>query len=418
MEERTDGSLNIWFFSHYFPPEGNAPASRVFETCKVWSRLGHRVTVVTCVPNVPNGVVYDGYSNRWTQEEVVDGIRVIRIWTYVAANKGTLKRTINYLSYPLSAVAHMVFRSAPDIILATSPQFFCGWAGVLMKWLKRRPFVLEIRDIWPESIVEVGAMKSSAIERALQVLELWMYRSASHVVTVGQGYRSRLLERDVPDEKMTVITNGFDRETFDVESTSFSGNSNVKFVCSYVGTIGMASGLQIVLRAAAKLKGAGRDDILFKLVGDGAEREELEAQAASEDLDNIEFTGRLSKSAIPDALQSSDACLVHLRKTPLFETVLPSKMLEAMAMKRPVILGVAGDAARVLNEAEAGICITPEDEDELLDAIERLRGDPQLGRQFGESGYSYVCEHHDRESLSLDYLALLKSVLSGDCRQE
>jgi len=156
---RKVGTIRILFLSHYFPPEGNAPASRVYEMAKRWVAAGHKVEVITGVPNVPSGIIYKGYKNRLRQIEFIDGIRVTRVWTYIAANRGKIKRVINYLSYMASAVVAGLFVRKPDVVIATSPQFFCGWAGVFLARIRRVPFVLEIRDIWPSSIVAVGAMR-------------------------------------------------------------------------------------------------------------------------------------------------------------------------------------------------------------------------------------------------------------------
>ena len=207
--------MHILFFSHYFPPEGNAPASRTYENCVRWVKSGHRVTVVTCVPNVPSGKVYDGYCNRlWPQCENVDGIEVVRVWTWLAPNAGMLRRILNYVSYMIMAVLAVLFRRRPDVIVATSPQFFCGWAGVIVSWLKWKPLVLEIRDIWPESITAVGAMRRGLVIRLLEVLERWMYRSATHIVTVGTGYRDKILEKVDIAQRISVIPNGVDLEVF------------------------------------------------------------------------------------------------------------------------------------------------------------------------------------------------------------
>jgi len=186
--------MNILFFTHYFPPEGNAPATRVYELCRRWVKAGHTVTVITGVPNVPNGVVYDGYRNRLRQEENVAGIRVIRVWTYLAPNKGKGRRIVNYLSYMFSAILCGMFVKRPDVIIATSPQFFCGWAGAVVSRLRRLPFILEVRDIWPESIEAVGAMSNRSLLRFLERLELRLYAAADHIVTVGEGYKQKLME--------------------------------------------------------------------------------------------------------------------------------------------------------------------------------------------------------------------------------
>ncbi|MDZ4689439.1 MAG: glycosyltransferase, partial [Planctomycetaceae bacterium] len=173
--------MHILFLTHYFPPEVNAPASRTFEHCARWVKAGHQVTVVTCAPNCPTGVVFDGYRNAWRSEEEQAGIRVIRVWSYLAANKGFFSRIVNFVSYMLTAVWCAIRLRKVDVVVATSPQFFCGWAGVLCHWLRRWPFVLEIRDIWPESIIAVGAMRRSWAMRFLEWLELRMYAAADYI---------------------------------------------------------------------------------------------------------------------------------------------------------------------------------------------------------------------------------------------
>ena len=348
--------MNIVFLTHYFPPEGNAPASRTYAHCKRWVAAGNDVTVITSAPNVPNGIVYDGYKNRlWPQHEVVDGINVYRVWTYVAANSGGTKRILNYVSYLFSAVlCFLFFCRRPQLLVATSPQFFCGCAGSICSWLKWCPFLLEIRDIWPESIVTVGALKkNSLLVRILERLEKWMYRSANHIVTVGKGYRENVLSKVDIGDRISVVTNGVDLDVFSPQepSAEFRQQHGLSdhFVCSYVGTIGMAHGLSVVVRAAKILKSMKRNDVMFCLVGDGAQREQVKKDAIESNVnDMIRFTGRLPKSDMPMVLASSDCLLVHLKKTDLFATVIPSKIFEAMAMERPLVMGVQGESADIV----------------------------------------------------------------------
>lgn len=406
--------MNILFFSHYFPPEVNAPATRTYEHCARWVRAGHGVTVVTCVPNCPDGVVFDGYRNRlWPRVEEVDGIRVVRVWTYVAANAGTFWRIVNYLSYMFSAiVAALFFVRRPDVVVATSPQFFCGWAGVWTSWLRRLPFVLEIRDIWPESIEAVGALEKGRLLRYLEWLERRMYKAADHIVTVGNGYRDRIAEKSNRPERITVVTNGVDLERF-VEGTGTPGfrdrwGLGDRFVCSYVGTIGMAHGLEVVIEAAESLQAAGRDDVRFLLVGDGARREWLEAEAARRGVaEMVVFTGRMPKEAMPDVLANSDACLIHLRACELFGSVIPSKVFETMAMQRPIIMGVTGEAREIVMRAGAGLPMEPESASSLVSCIERLRDDPCLATDLGRSAREFVAAHYSRDVLARRCLDVL-----------
>ena len=409
--------MRILFLSHYFAPEGNAPASRVFEFTRRWARAGHHVTVITCAPNVPAGVVYEGYANRWLEREEVEGVEVIRVWTYLAANQGTSRRILNYLSFMLTATLAGLRVPRPDVVIATSPQFFCGWAGVLVAKLRRLAFVLEIRDLWPESIVAVGALSNSKLIRLLEWLELRMYAAADRVVTVGDGYGEKLERKGVAIRDIHVIPNGVDREVFrpDADGTAVRQEYGLgdRFVCAYLGTIGMGSGLEVVLRAARRLRDAGRDDVRLMLVGDGAVREELQRRADEEGLEQLLFAGQQPKARMPEFLAATDACLVHLTRTELFKTVLPSKIFEASASGKPIILGVEGIAAELVNAAEAGVCIEPENEGELVEAVSKLASDRALAAKLGRNGRERIAPHFDVERLAGEYIALLEGVSSG-----
>lgn len=373
--------------------------------------------MITGAPNVPNGIVYDGYRNRIWQREEVAGIHVIRVWTFLAANKGTARRILNYLSYMISASIAGFFISRPDVVIATSPQFFCGWSGAILSRLKRVPFFLEIRDIWPESIVAVGALKNEKLLTFLSWLELKLYAASDHIVTVGEGYRNKLLEKKISPKKISIITNGVDTTSkardSSVESLQKEYSLSQCFVCSYIGTIGMACGLDIVLRAAKILqKGKQGETIRFLLVGDGADRERLEQDAKNSGLVNVIFTGRQSKELVTDLIALSDVCLVHLIKTELFKIVLPSKILDAAVMSRPIIIGVEGYAADLVKKAGAGLCIEPENEKELLAAIEKVHKDPKLANLMGTRGRSYILRNFDRDLLAREYLELIGHFIS------
>lgn len=409
--------MKILFFSHYFPPEVNAPASRTYEHCRRWATAGHDVTVVTCVPNCPDGVAFDGYRNRLRpQVEIVDGIRVVRVWTFLAPNARSNRRIANYFSYCLSAIWSALWLQRPDIVVATSPQFFCGWAGVWVSRLKRVPFVLEIRDIWPESIAAVGAMRNGKRVRFLKWLEQRMYRAADHIVAVGTGYRDQISPK-VPEmrEQISVIPNGVDGEQYPPQppNDAFLQRYGLldKFVCSYVGTTGMAHGLDVVVRAAKRLRQHGREDIAFMIVGDGATRPALEAQIAAEGLeDYVVLTGRLPKHQMATVLASSDCCLIHLRGTELFATVIPSKIFETMAMQRPMIMGVRGPAREIVMEAGAGTPMTPESDEELFEIVTGLADDRDAVAEMGLDARRFVLEHYNRDDLAAEYLKLLQRV--------
>lgn len=416
MERQRDpGRLRILFLSHYYYPEVNAPASRLYEHARCWTRAGHEVTVITAVPSAPHGWPFAGYRNLPWQEEVIEGVRVIRVWTFMAANRRRVRRSLNYLSFMFSALVALLLVRRHHVLVATTPQFFCGLAGAVASRFRKEPFVLEVRDIWPESIVAVDAGRRNRVYTVLLSLARWMYAQADRVVTVGDGYKEKLVEdHGLPANSIDVVCNGVDFQLFDPSlcdgerRTLAKLGLKDKFVVSYVGTVGMAHGLEVMLRAAEILK--RREDIAFLIAGDGSERAHLERRAKEMNLSNVHFTGLLRKEEIPRLIGESDACLVHLRDKPLFATVLPSKLFEAMAMERPVIIGVRGGSAEIIARHNAGICIPPENAGELARAVERIAANREMAAFMGANGAGYVREHHARERLADQYAELLSGL--------
>ena len=407
--------MKIHFFSHYYTPEGNAPATRVSALCERWAKAGHDVTVFTCAPNVPNGVVYEGYANV-RAHEVINGVKVERVKTYIAANKGAVKRMFNFVSYFLSALWAALRTEKADVVIATSPQIFCGYAGVWYARLRGVPLVTEIRDIWPESMGAVGAKIPKLAYWALERVEKAMYRKCRRLVTVGEGYRQRLVEKGVSAEKIDIIMNGTDLAVYTPREKNAAlmdqWGLGGKFVVSYVGTVGMACGLEVMLDAAEKLQGDPMcAKVAFVVVGDGAHRERLEAEAKRRGLGNVVFTGRQPKSSMPDWVGSSDANLVHLKKTELFTTVMPSKIFESAGCRRPIIMGVDGFAKKLVMDAEAGLDMAPEDADSLVACVKQLVADPELCRRLGANAHVNIAKVHNRDKQAEDYLAILKEVV-------
>lgn len=394
--------MKILFLSHYFPPEVNAPATRTYEHCKQWVKDGHEVTVISCVPHHPMGKAYPGYSNKLVHVEYKDGIKAIKILTYITANEGFAKRTFNYVFYMLMAILVAPFLSKADVVISTSPQFFNGLAGYFVSRMKRAKWVLEIRDLWPESIVAVGAIKNEKIIKALEAVESFIYRKADHIVPVTNAFRKHILERGGRDDRITVIRNGVDLGFFAEQPVdeAFAESIGVKgkFVAAYVGTHGMAHGLDVILEAAEKLR--ERDDIVFLTAGDGAERARLEQEATRRGLKNVIMLGQLPKEKMPALWSITSVSLVLLKKLDLFLTVIPSKIFETMAMKKPIILGVRGESQEIIDAAGSGVCIEPENADELAQAIVKMADSPDYCRQLGEAGKVCVAAEFDRTVLA------------------
>jgi glycosyltransferase involved in cell wall biosynthesis len=402
--------MRILFFSHYFPPEVNAPANRTHEHCREWAAAGHEVHVVTCVPSHPFGEPFAGYKRRWYHYEEVDGIHVHRVWTYLAPNRGVLRRILNYLSFVPSAAWRAWRLGAFDVAIGTSPQFFCAVATWTYTRLRRIPWVFELRDLWPESIPAVGAMQTSRALRLLERLELRMYRDATAIVAVTEAFIRTLASRGVPPDKMHYVPNGIDPAFWRSDARDSVraelGLRDDDVLACYVGTIGMAHGLGTVVEAAALLSTAA-PRVRVLIVGDGADLEHVRAMAAVKGLDNVSFTGLVPRGRVPAILAAADMALVTLKPAPVFKTVLPSKMFEAMAARRPIVLGVDGEARATLERAAAGVSFPPGDAAALAGAIVALAADGPARARMGASGGEFVEREFSRRLWSQRYLGIL-----------
>ena len=396
-----------------------APAARTFEHARHWVKRGHDVTVVCGLPNHPDGIVPPKYRGHLLYRERLEGVNVMRCWLYATPNRGFLKRSIMFFTFMMSSMFFGAFFSGKcDIVVATSPQMLCGFAGYVVSVLKRRPFVLEVRDLWPKQIIDLGAVRNPLLIWLLERLEMFLYRRAKAVVTVAPASRDEIVSRGIPGEKVYTITNGID-ETFFVP-----GDRNVplrqtcawgdKTVVMYIGTHGLSQGLSTILSTAQLLQHRG--DIRFVFVGTGAEREMLIKKARQMQLENVDFLSMQPKSRMPEFYAAADICLVPLKRRDYFRYNIPSKMFEIMACARPIVLGVQGQAREVLEDAHGGIAVTPEDPNAYADAILKLADTPELRARFGKSGRDHVVARYSRSYKAQTYLHCLEHVLNeGHC---
>jgi glycosyltransferase involved in cell wall biosynthesis len=402
--------VHILFLTDNFPPEVNAPASRTYEHCREWVKAGHRVTVITCAPNFPKGKVFDGYRNRLFQRERMDGIEVIRVWTYITANEGFLRRILDYLSFMLSAVLASPAVRDVDVIVGTSPQFFTACAAYVVSRMKGVPYVFELRDLWPESIKAVGAMKNERVLRLLERLEMFLYARSAAVVSVTNSFKRVLIRRGIDARKIHVVTNGVDVSQFtprpkDTELTRTLGLEG-KFVAGYIGTHGMAHALETLLEAADRLRDS---DIVFLFLGDGARKQVLCQMAAERRLENVRFVDSVPKGDVAKYWSLLDVSIIHLRKTDLFTTVIPSKLFECMGMGIPVLHGVAGESAELVAEHGVGLPFEPEDAAGLCGALVRLRDRPDELKAF-RANCAPAALRFDRSFLAAEMLRVLVDV--------
>ena len=402
--------VNILFLTENFPPETNAAATRVFERACYWVKAGHRVTVITSQPNFPEGRLFPGYTNRWRQVEEISGIRIVRVKTYIAPNRGVVRRTLDFLSFMVTGVWAGLFEDKPDVIAATSPQFFAAVAGWLLAGARRVPFVFELGDLWPASIAAVGAVQPGRALQLIEKLELHLYARAEAVVALTQAFKDNLTDRGVEDNKIAVVRNGVDLWRYgprerDADLARQWGLQD-RFVIGYVGTHGMAHALGNVLDAAEKLKDQER--ICFLLAGAGAERDGLMADAERRGLDNVIFMPAQPKDAMPAVWGLCDVALVHLKDDPVFSGVIPSKTFEAMASGRPVLMAAPeGEASRILLDDGAGLHVAAEDPDALAEAVRRLADDAVECRALAEKSLA-AAPSHSRETQARHMAAVLE----------
>jgi glycosyltransferase involved in cell wall biosynthesis len=407
--------MHVLFLTDNFPPEVNAPASRTHEHCRRWVAQGEQVTVITCAPNFPKGRVFDGYRNRLWQQETIDGIRVIRVWSYITANEGFAGRVLDYTSYMLTAFVAGLFVRRVDVVVATSPQFFTAVAGWAVGALKQVPFVFELRDLWPESIKAVGAMKDSAAIRLLEKLELFLYRRAARIVSVTHSFRDALIARGIDGAKIDVVTNGVDigrfsprpKDTALERELGFEGC----FVAGYIGTHGMAHALETLLDAMQIVqRHPDGGDVRLLLLGDGARKAALQADARSRGLTNVRFVDTVPKDQVARYWSLLDVSIIHLRRTELFSTVIPSKLFECMGMAIPVLHGVAGESARIVEREGAGITFEPEDAAALASLLLQLRADPALRLRLSLQAHA-AAALYDRQALADRMAAILNATM-------
>lgn len=404
--------MHILFLTDNFPPEVNAPASRTFEHCREWVRAGHKVTVITCVPNFPKGRVFGGYRNRFWQSEQMAGIRVIRVWSYITANDGFVKRILDYQSFMMMAALAALFVRGVNVVVGTSPQFFTVCAAYVVSRLKRIPFVFELRDLWPESIKAVGAMQNSSAFRALESLEMFLYRKAARIVSVTYSFKKALIARGVNGDKITVVTNGVDMTRFkpmpkDIALLHKLGLEG-KFVAGYVGTHGLAHHLETLLDAAEMVRGLpGGEAFHFLLLGDGARKLALKESARMRELNNITFVDSVSKDQVARYWSLLDVSIIHLKKTELFTTVIPSKLFECMGMGLPVLHGVAGESARIVRDEGVGIVFEPENASELVEHLRFLQRDFSAYESYREQCLE-AANKYDRTEMATKMLDALK----------
>lgn len=402
--------MKILFITDNFTPEVNAPATRTYEHIQEWIKEDDvEVTVITCAPNFPHGKVYEGYKNKLYQKEYIDGIEVIRVWSYITSNSGFVKRVLDYVSFGVMAFFVGLFKKH-DLIIATSPQFFTTWAAWGISKIKRKPWVFELRDLWPESIKTVGAMKQGRIIDTLEKIELGLYKSCDKVIPVTDAFKANLISRGIDANKIEVVTNGSNMELFSPREKNQELLKELslenKFIIGYIGTHGMAHSLDFVVNTISKVEDT---DIHFLFIGDGAMKATIVDIAKRLDIKNITFLNPIKKDDVPTYLSICDVSLAPLKKEDNFKTVIPSKIFEASAMQKPTLLGVEGQAQEIIEEYDAGLCFEPENETDFIEKVNILKNDKNRYEKL-QRGSEELAKKYDRKRLAKKMIDIVKSI--------
>jgi len=402
--------MRILFLTQYFPPEMGAAPNRLFYFAKRFAEMGHSVTVLTALPNYPEGAIFAGYGGHWVMEEQCEGIRVIRVWIYATKSKGFLRRLANYFSFVFSS-ALLGLRKAgeQDVVVVESPPLFLGLSGLVFKLAKRAKLVFNVSDLWPASAIAMGMVRNRWVIKASVALEAFLYR-CSDLIT-GQTKRIvQDIQSRVPEKPVELITNGIDMEALPDYPAGVTERKRTfgwqgKFIVGYAGVHGLAQRLETVVAAAELL--CAQPEITFVLFGDGPDKDKLVALAGARILTNIRFYPPQPKAQVLDIVSCFDVALVPLRKLELFHGALPSKMFEAMGVGVPVVASVLGEARELLDEAGGGICVQPEDPQGIADAILRLYKDHSLREIMGAKARQYVIQKYNRADIARNYERLL-----------
>lgn len=406
--------MRIVWLCHYFAPEMGAPQARLLELSTAFREAGHDVAAVTCFPNHPTGVLTPGDVGVKERRDDIDGVAVFRCKSYVTPNKGIVKKTLGHLSFMLTSfngLSRASRESPPDFVIVSSPTFFSVFTAWIWCAPRGVPWVFEVRDLWPAVFVELGVLKNRIVIWTLERMELFLYRRATRVVTVTKSFKDHIARRGIAASKIGVVTNGVDLDRFSPgprdEEFARSQGLDGKFVVLYLGAHGISHALGRMLDVAEKLRDADAVRIVF--VGEGAEKEQIVAEAKRRALTNVVFHDGVPKDEVIRWYRLADVGLVPLRNVPLFTTFIPSKMFELLACGLPVVGSVEGEAAEILEASGGARVVKPEDVEAIAREIRALRADPGLRRRLGDAGRKFVAANYSRRKLAADYVAILES---------
>lgn len=394
--------MKIILLSHYFPPEVNAPAKRTFDHAKIFAKEGHEVFIITNFPNHPNGKIYSGYKNKWQFYEEIDGIKVFRILTYATPNEGTIKRSLNFSTYMVLSIICGLKLKNIDVVLATSPQLLCGISGMILSKLKKSLFVFEIRDVWPDSISSLKIIsKKSLLFSILKSLENKIIHSSDMVVAVTKGIKKYLENKKHSNVKL--ITNGINYSNY----PNIKKQINNPLTFAYVGTIGMAHNVEIIIDTAKHF--IDNKKIKFLIIGDGAKKRLIYKR--SKNIHNVEMRPLLQEKDLNNAFNEIDVGLITLEDESIWKDALPSKIFDHLVRAKPVILSIpTGDTSEMIKRYNCGKVSNPRDPNSLISCVNYYFNNTQKIFEHGLNGRELVKNQFDREQIAKELLMQIKSL--------
>lgn len=386
--------------------------TRHYEFAQHLIKAGHEVIVITSSVNYLTGQSTQQGSNLIT-EETIEGIRILRVYTFAIIHRSFLLRLLAFWNFTLLALWAGLKPGKVDIVFATSPNIFQAAAGLLLAKFKRVPFLLEIRDLWPDSAIQLGVLKNPLLIAASRSLEHFLYHRADHIVILVPGFLKYFKKIRIEEKKITLITNGVDISMFDdpLEASpirqQYGGGDS--FVVLYIGSMGLANDVETLIRAANHLRADAR--IIFLLIGDGKERPNLEQATKSLALSNVHFLGAISKTQVPHFIDASDVCVAIYQNNPLFHVAYPNKVFDYMAGSRPILLVLDGDMREIIENSGAGIFVPPGNDYQLAEKIQWFSQNPAQAKQMGQNGRAYVVEHFNRHNQAQAFLELVQGLV-------
>ncbi len=408
--------MNIMIICQWFPPEYAPIGVMLHELAEDLSSKGHALTVITGFPNYPSGVLFDRFKKSLFTEETVNGVRIIRCYLYTSPKKTVTRRILNYLTFAVTSFIAAMRLKDHDLLFMVSPPLSNGAIAILLKKWKGLRYVFNVQDLYPDAAISSRIIRNRLLIRILRKTEARIYRSADRITVISEGFKENLIGKGIPPSKISVLNNWLDTGEIAPlpRNNDFSRQQGLtgKFVVLYSGTIGLISGAELLLTCAERL--AVREDILLLFVGDGIAKKGIADEARKRGLRNVKFLPLQPREVLSQVQSSSDVSVVTLRRG-TGRTSVPSKVLGYMAAARPIVASVDpdSDTKKLVEQADCGICVEPEDADAVTMAILELYRDRHRAVLLGRNGRDFIVRNCDRKAMTAQYEALFQACLEG-----